>query len=74
MSTTMTPEDLEAAQPFADKIVAMIHGMRPPAAVAGCALALAAIAHLAECGSGAARHMFEGYYETLGKAMKQAIR
>lgn len=71
MSTTMTKEDLEVGRKLADAIIALVTKHRPPAAVAGCAIALAAIAHLAECGSAAAREMFEKNYEQIGAALKE---
>jgi hypothetical protein len=61
----MTPQDLIDAQPVAVKIIETIKDMRPPAAVAAVALALAGTAHLAECGPNAARELFESYYAKL---------
>jgi hypothetical protein len=68
MPTTMTEEDLKAAPALADQIIALVTTNRPPTAVAAVALALAATAHLAECGPNAARKLFESYYDNLARA------
>ena len=64
----LTAEDFANGQILADRIVEMIKVMRPPAAVAGCALALAAIAHLAQCGPDAAKMLFDRYFKSIDEA------
>lgn len=65
MATLMTEQDLKDAHPLADKIITVATEMRPPAAVAGIALALAATTHLAECGPEVAVKLFRHYYAEL---------
>lgn len=67
--TTMTEQDLVDARAFADGIIAKTTDMRGPTVVAGIALALAAAAHLAECGPVAAGRLFEKFYADLSAAM-----
>jgi hypothetical protein len=68
--TFMTEQDLKDAGPLADKIVEMIKNMRPPAAVAGVALALAGVTHLAKCGPKASADLFAMYFDQLDKAQR----
>ena len=72
----MRTEDLEAgrARSTASLDVIIKDGpagpaLTPAASVVAAAFALAAIAHLAECGSGAARVLFEGFYESMGEML-----
>lgn len=66
--TEMTEQDLKDGQALADRIVEMIKDMRPPTAVAGIAMALAATTHLAKCGPRAAKMLFDHFYAVLGAA------
>jgi multidrug efflux pump subunit AcrA (membrane-fusion protein) len=64
--TFMTNEDLTKTGPkLADEILKLIEKERPAAAVAGAALALAAITVLAECGPIAAWKLFDAYFRCL---------
>lgn len=67
-STRMTQQDLDDAKPIADKIVAMMTGLRGPTTMAGVALALAACAHMTECGPIAPRKLFGMFYRDLEEA------
>ena len=75
MPVEMTDDDMRAAPAIADKVIAVVcvagpgpEATRPPAAVAGVAMALAAVAHLAECGPEAARKLFDHFYTLIDKA------
>lgn len=63
--TLMTEQDMKDAGPIAADILDMLRDQRPPKAVAAAAFALAGMAHLAECGPEAARHLFDYYYAEL---------
>lgn len=78
MSSPMRTEDIEAGQARALVILKMLvedgpagPPLSPAASVAACAYAMAAIANLAECGSGPPRALFEAFYESIGKRMNE---
>jgi hypothetical protein len=71
-SREMTAADLAAARPIADEIIRIVTGHTPPAAVAGVALALAALTHLAHCGPKAAQNLFDHYYRAIDGALTDA--
>lgn len=71
MATYMTEQDLKDADSIANAIVEMVRDQRPPAAVAGIAKALAAVAHLAECGPVAPAKLLETYYRKLDEMKKR---
>lgn len=63
----MTEQDLIDGKRVADEFIARLENMRPPAAVAALAIALAAVTHLAKCGPDASIKLFESYYRKLGE-------
>lgn len=65
-TTQMTVEDLQAGHARAQQLIDMVTDMRPPAAVAALALALASTTHLAKCGPDAAMVMFRDFFRRLG--------
>ena len=66
MATLMTEADLVEGRKLAEKLIAHVEKMRPPAAVVGLAIALVAVTHLAECGPEASEGLFRASYERLG--------
>lgn len=71
--TQMTEQDIVDGRAFADRIIAMIDGVRPPAAVAGVSLALAAVSVLAECGPKVPIVFFETYYKRLSGSPVESL-
>lgn len=69
--TMMVAQDIEDAPRLADQIIAIASKERPPTAVAGAALALAAMAHLAECGPDAARDLFDFWFRKLDAEVRK---
>lgn len=67
----MTEQDLLDGHKFADELLARIETMRPAAAIAGLAMAMAATAILAQCGLDAPAGLFCGFYERLARDVRR---
>lgn len=66
MATEMTEQDMVDGRKFADRIIEMFDGVRPPVAVSGISIALAAASVLAQCGPNAPVLFFRHFYKVLG--------
>lgn len=67
----MTPADLEKGREFAADLMLKIADMRPAAAVAGLALALAGATRMAGCGPVAVVRLFQRFYTMLVEEAKR---